>query len=313
METEIEEIIKQQLEYLPKEIVDLFTNPKLSDKIFEIGKENKINIEQLDIFQTETFLLILGLTNSDEYEEELRNKLNINKETIDNIKKGIYSFISNETLEKIKEIYKQTTNEIFEGGDPDIDKPLILDPRFENAPQETQKAIAKSGWKERLYSIAPIYKLNVEQMGILEETTIKVILGEIHPDKYEDELASKITIPKEDVANLVIDINEKIFKVIRGVEKKYWDKEKTITNEDEIPLPPYAKIINNEDEIPLPPPSIKLDTKIIEKTELIQPIIGITNTPQNIIEEKLKGVTVSDHTVSDHSLPKMNDPYRETI
>ena len=276
-------------------------------KITILGMLGKYSPIQLDNLETETELLLCGLVSPEDYQNELETRMHLSKEEVNTLLTEMDKLV----FKKIQKELERKINE--EEKTPYPNKESAFDPRFTSLPKEIQQAIAESNYQITLYTIAGKYKLTAEQMGILEETTIKVILGEIHPDKYEDELVSKITISKEDVTNLVIDINEKIFKVIRGVEKKYWDKEKTITNEDEIPLPPYAKIINNEDEIPLPPPSIKLDTKIIEKTELIQPIIGITNTPQNIIEEKLKGVTVSDHTVSDHSLPKMNDPYREAF
>jgi len=276
-------------------------------KITILGMLGKYSPIQLDNLETETELLLCGLVSPEDYQNELETRMHLSKEEVNTLLTEMDKLV----FKKIQKELERKINE--EEKTPYPNKESAFDPRFTSLPKEIQQAIAESNYQITLYTIAGKYKLTAEQMGILEETTIKVILGEIHPDKYEDELVSKITISKEDVTNLVIDINEKIFKVIRGVEKKYWDKEKTITNEDEIPLPPYAKIINNEDEIPLPPPSIKLDTKIIEKTELIQPIIGITNTPQNIIEEKLKGVTVSDHTVSNHSLPKMNDPYREAF
>ncbi len=49
------------------------------------------------------------------------------------------------------------------------------------------------------------------------------MLNTIHSNSYENELASKITIPKEDISNLVKEINENIFKKIR-------EEEEVITN-----------------------------------------------------------------------------------
>jgi len=296
MDTETEKIIKDQMKILPEEIKGLFTDPKVNEQILEIGKTHKLNDEQLGIFQMETFLLMLGLTYPDEYQEELKDRLNTDDETLNNITKGIYTIISNEKIEKLKEIYRGTEEENIKETIiiPTITpKPLDFDPRFMSMLKDVQEAIALSNWKEKLYEIAPKYKLNIEQMGILEEITVKVISNEIYPDKYEEELASKITISKEDISNLVKDVNEEILKTIRELLKEHWDengsKEYVVSSKDngikeEVPIPPYAKI----------------EIKAVE-------------TPKNIIEEKLKNPTVSERIVSDHSTPKISDPYREAF
>jgi hypothetical protein len=204
---------------------------------------------------------------------------------------------------------------------PEIKIP-ILDPRFASLPKEVQDAIAKSNWKEKLYEIAPKYKLNIEQMGIFEDITIKVMLNTIHPDRYEEELASKIIIPKEDISNLVKDVNENILKKIRGL----------MEIKEEIPIPPYVKTIKNyelgiknggENIIKNEELGIKNEEKTpntTEKSITDKPITQPVNQPvddkpkdiMNIVEEKLKSATMSEHTISDHS-PKTPDPYREAF
>lgn len=330
METETEKIIKKQLEYLPKEVVSIFANPKTNDKILEIGRTNNLNAEQLEIFQTETSLLLLGLTHPDDYLNELKNRLNIYEDKLNNLTKEIYALISDGIIEKLKEIYqKSEEKEIL-----NETKPIVLDPQFSNMPQNVQEAIAHSNWKEKLYEIARKYKLPISQMGALEETTIKVIKNDIHPENYENELTSKITIPKEDMSNLVNDVNEEILKAIR-------ENEKIIRNEEDIPLPPYAKLIKNEepsrshDSLETSGLEIKSEKEVFKTEEtqkfskLLEDIVPLP--PQNIIEEKLKSATASQHTVSDYSIPKISnqtpnistveaegkpksfDPYREAF
>lgn len=315
MKTETDKIIKEQLEYLPEEIVALFADPKTTERILEIGKIAQLNNEQLEILQTETSLLILGLADQDGYKNELKNQLVISEGNLNNILKEIYTLIPADMMEELNLIYKERDEEALE-----------FDPTFSGFPEKVQEAIANSGWKEKLYGIANKYKLTVSQMGILEEVTIQVMRNEIHPNEYEGELSSRITIPKEDISNIVKDVNTDILISIRELLKGNVSENKQIKNlsekTEEVPLPPYAKIItndklliNNEEKMP----------ESYKPTEIPIENINIpVNIPKNIVEEKLKGATISNHSTSDYSTPKIStpetegkpkafDPYREAF
>jgi len=247
-------------------------------KLTILGMDKKYNSEQLENLETETELLLCGILNPEDYPVELQNRMQITK--------GEVGLLINEMDKLVFKKIQEDLEKRLTGKDKTITptvtaKSLDFDPRFMSMPKEMEEAVAKSNWKEKLYEIAPKYKLNIEQMGILEEMTVKVISNEIHPDKYEEELASKITIAKEDISNLVKDVNEEILKKIREEENS--SKEQIVSDMDEeVPVPPYAKV----------------KEKIVE-------------IPKNIIEDKLQGATVSTRTVSDHTTPKISDPYRE--
>ncbi len=109
MDPETEKIIKEQMEKLPIEIRNLFTDPGLGDKILNIGKKNGIvNIEQLGIFQTETNLMLLGLVHPDDYPNELKNQLKIDDIKVDNIVNDVNAQILSGIREKLKEVYEKT-------------------------------------------------------------------------------------------------------------------------------------------------------------------------------------------------------------
>ena len=366
MDIETEKIIKKQLKYLPEDIVTFFADQKTSIQIQTIASKYKLNISQSENFQLETFLLILGLTHPDDYQYVLRDKLNISEDSLDNIINEIFVFLSNDKIEKLKVIYEKSEDDESKTAKKTIEsESMLINQRFSGMPKEVQVAISSSNWKEKLYTIASKYKLTIEQMGILEETTIKVMQNEIHPDSYEAELASKITIPKEDISNLVKDVNDNILKRIRESMQNNWEGERIIENEskiityDQLPIN-NAKEVIKEDEVPTPPylTTIKNEEKVItddqlpinnggkeklitnyqliinnvtpKKLETPKPIEIKREVPKvhmNIIEEKLKSTTMSDHTVSDHSIqkittipsmsddniPKSHDPYREVF
>src|ERR1035437_7494427 len=111
MDSETEKIIKEQMEKLPPEVKELFTDPELGNKIINIGKKNGINnIEQLGLFQTETYLVMLGLVHPDEYQNELKDRLNINDEKANIITKDVNEQMLSKILEKLKETYKEGEN-----------------------------------------------------------------------------------------------------------------------------------------------------------------------------------------------------------
>ena len=269
---------------LPKEAQIVFSSMTWMETLKDIGVKYSLNNNQIETLGTETTLVLLGIIHIEEYQKILEKELGLEKEITEKIIIEIDENILKTIKDALSKTFEANAISLAEKETPVVEKVPEFDPRFMSMPKEVEEAIAKSNWKEKLYEIAGKYKLTVEQMGALEEMTVKVISNEVHPDKYEEELASKITIAKEDVSNLVKDINEGILKKIRENEKGSSEKEKVIMNEDEVPLPPYAK------------------------KDVLKDAWPVKNI--NIIEEKLKAPTTSEHTVSDQSLPKI-DPYRE--
>jgi hypothetical protein len=183
-------------------------------------------------------------------------------------------------------------------------------------------------------------------MGILEEVTVKVLLGIIHPDQYEEQLGSKIGLPAEKVAEIITDVNDQILKTIREILKKHWsdNEEGVVSPDDEVPIPPYAVSsfeINKKESITSTPENAwersrepsRARTPISRTESRIYEHAGIEIVDDmGMLGDKLKGITVSRNTVSNHSLPKVStqtaptppvakdiptikahDPYHETI
>jgi hypothetical protein len=296
--------------------------------------EKKYSQEQLEVLEMETELLLCGISDTESYPKELGEGMHLSKEEVSllitEINKLIFQKIKDD-LEKRVSMKEKTL---------ETRRPLDYDPRFISMPKEVQDAIAHSSWKERLYEIASKYKLTIEQMGILEDTTVKVMSNVIHPNNYEDELASKITKPKEDISNLVKEINEKILEEIRRLLKVHSGG----SEDDEVPLPPYSSVeikkkeepkkveanttpfgtyasnfivnIKKKEEVKTPEPVVLVSviTPNIKEDEVpIPPKIDMVNIQKNIIEEKLKGATASEHSISNHSSPSIDIPLSTTV
>lgn len=300
----------------------------------------KYSPEQLKILEKKTELLLCGLLKTDDYPKELGLEMNISKE-------NTISLITEMDILVFQKIQKELEKEIDK-----TDLTTTKDPIFSDLPQNIEEAISKSNWKEKTYNIAEKYKLTIEQMGILEDLTIKVMKNEIRPADYKNRLQNKINIPNESLVNLVEDINQGVLKdiivIIKEQEQKVL-KEEEKKREDHIPIPPYQekqtpkiwqkeKNKLKEENIPLPPkrkgeePTSENQKsepveKIINKTAIPLPLV--LNKGQNKVlglsEEKegkknlpdsinvIKEVTIIEKT---DSTPKGNyqiDPYREKI
>src|SRR3989339_1363045 len=157
-----------------REAIDV-SNWKAVIRLEMIGKYSELQLNDLEI---ETELLLCGLINPDNYPKELETRMRLSKDTV----KILINEMDKLVFKKIqKELERKLENDIPK---PYPNKQSPPDPYFKDMPKNVQEAIALSDWKSKLYTIAEKYKLNVEQMGVFEEMTTKVILNTIRPDKY---------------------------------------------------------------------------------------------------------------------------------
>jgi hypothetical protein len=189
-----------------------------------LGISGDYNSEQLENLQIETELLLCGLLNPEDYPKELETRMMISKtqaeKLVNEMDRLVFKKIQDELVKKIKSV-----------------EPIIFDSRFASLNQNIQEAIAKSNWQKKLYMLGIKNKLPVDKMALLEDITVKLILGKIPPDKYESGLASALQLDKDVLKETVSEVNERIMKVIRAFEQEQTKEE----IEDEVPIPPYRK------------------------------------------------------------------------
>jgi hypothetical protein len=312
-QTQLQQNIAKYYAKLPVELQQFFSDMKWMDDLKDISTKYSLTEEQITTLGTETTLLLLGIVHKDEYKDTLEKDLNSSNDIFNNIFSEIETSVLKDIYIQLDEAFTINVDLLLEekyGGDKKLDE------RFNELPKEVQLAINESNYQVALYAIANKYKLNIEQMGILEELTTKVMLGIINPDNYENELSSNIKIPKEDISNIINNVNEEVLKTIRELLKKHWNDNQQIDGE-KIPLPPYAVLeIKQNDTL-----------KKIEAIGTSEKKSELENIPKNIFEEKLSSSTTSSHVVSDYSSaskntlpskdnnlnssPKSPDPYRE--
>jgi hypothetical protein len=95
----------------------------------------------------------------------------------------------------------------------------MIKERFDALPKMVQDAILSSDYENSLLEIGKKYQLNVEQMGLLEQETTLTMMGLTATKDFETELTNELKIDKTKIAQIVADINEKIFFNIRELLK----------------------------------------------------------------------------------------------
>lgn len=291
------EQINKAFEDLSKEKSEAIFVVNIDSKIENISKKYNIGEENSKILNLYTTFIVLGLMDEKELNKIIINDLKISSEISQKLITDLDNLI-------IKEVEKQTRKIGEKNKLSNQDKSLIFDPRFSNMPKNIQEAIALSNWRENLYKIAQKYKLSITQMGDLEEITVKVITNEISSDKYENELSFKIIISKHEISDLVNDVNSTILVEIRNLLKADTiKKEGLISNkeDDNIPLPPYAKSIENNipeinrvKDISLKNESTNtindIEKEEIERPEPIKTFTKNENSTQKELENIIKSI-----------------------
>lgn len=324
-QTQLQQQIALYYSKLPADMQVMFSSMKWMDSLQEISTRYRLTEDQKATLGSETTLVLLGIVDATEYNTYLQNEIAVPADSMTKMLSEINTSIIGTIRPQLTETFQKNAAELTEktyGGEQKLDE------RFLSLPKEVQTAISESNYQRELYKIAEKHKLSINEMGALEEATTKVILSMIHPDKYEAELQATISKPKEEIAELAREVNDGVLKSIRDVLKSHWgSKGATMgTTEDEVPLPPYARIPTPETQIPLPPKTLDTASSIyknsgiemIEKKDILASSASETDkkisATDNILlmesgidmlADKLNGITVSKSTVSDHSLPKM--------
>lgn len=97
-----------------------------------------------------------------------------------------------------------------------------------------QEVFSSMKWLETLRMISAKYNLNEKQIETLGTETTLVLLGMIHLDEYEGILKKELTIPKESLDKMLVEINYSILKDIRTeVIEAYTENTKPETKEEQ--------------------------------------------------------------------------------
>lgn len=332
-EKQLQEQIALYYSKLPADAQAVFSSMKWMDTLKSISVRYGLRDDQIETLGLETTLLLLGIIHIEEYKGVLMNELRVPEAIAMKMLDEIDAEVLRSIRASLGTAYESHVKSLVEDKYGSMNK---LDERFSKLPKSVQTAISESSYQEKLYDIANKHKLSIDKMSAFEEVTTKVLVGIIHPDQYESELASKTGLASDEVGKMVTEVNEQILKNIRDILKKHWEENEgeVVSPEDEVPIPPYAitpqptapKVEAVVPEPTQPRPLSKVESGIYSNAG-IEIVEGM-----DMISEKLKGITISKSSVSDHSIPKVtpapapvapvapptpttkaHDPYHEAI
>jgi hypothetical protein len=119
MDEKTKKIIQERFNALPESIQEVILSSNYEETLIEIGKQYNLNVEQLGILERETTLVMMGLTPTKDFENELTRELGIDRE------KGfqITNDINEKIFLKIRELLKLMNTPAGEEPNLEEDKP----------------------------------------------------------------------------------------------------------------------------------------------------------------------------------------------
>ncbi len=332
-EKELQQQIALYYSKLPSDMQEIFSKMEWLETLKQISTKYGLGDEQIQALGTEITLVLLGIIHLDEYENQVKNELDLSKiEALKMLKEINISILQaikpqlSTAFDKNKEELKKEHSQIEEK----------LDERFDSLSEEIKKIIIESNYHASLFAIATENNLSVPEIGTLEEITTKVITGSIHPNEFEKRLTKNLGRPEGLVKKVASEINNKILKIIREKMEEVYSKPKN-TIYDIKPVKMKEEVSSlNEAGIKIIKPNLNLlelnagtahnasGTAVVgeEKSKNNIPVLNSAlnqklNTPSKTSTIKTdhsvgnitKSTNINDRIVRNYS-PKA-DPYRE--
>lgn len=235
---ELQEKIALYYSRLPQVSQELFSSMKWMETLRDISKKYSLTQDQTAILATETTLVLLGITDSLDYEKILRDELKSDPANIQKIIDEVNTLILSTVRAELSSVFVKNVTDVE--NTESVRVASDLDSRFANVPPEVARAIAQSDYQKKLYAIGTKNKLQVNKMAALEDVTVKFILGKISSSQYESELSLTTDLPATTVREIAVEVNADILSPIRELMKNPETKSISL-EDDEVPLPPYAQ------------------------------------------------------------------------
>jgi hypothetical protein len=128
MTEKLKEVIKREIGKLPKENQEAINSLGWENISEQIGKKYLLNESELNDFQTQTLLVLIGLENPDDYSQNIENEVGTSKneaeKIADEVFQKIFTPINDVLVDNLKKSEKvknsnaeQNLNFILSGGD----------------------------------------------------------------------------------------------------------------------------------------------------------------------------------------------------
>ena len=86
---------------------------------------------------------------------------------------------------------------------------------LQQLPEHIQKTINEFPWAQETMSIGQHYGLSINQIDVFQLETLKVLVGLVRADQYQNQLRNLLGLPKEEAGQLVAEANNNIFSPLQ--------------------------------------------------------------------------------------------------
>lgn len=186
--------------------------------------------------------------------------------------------------------------------------PQQIEEKWASLPEELKEIISGIDFATIIPGLGEKYGLNIEKQGILHTKINMLILGVITPDEFEGAMKSELKLSQEQAEKILLDADELILAPIRQEYMGVGEEEEEIAKETPSQSPPYQ---GEKEETPS-----LIREGVGGGFKETQTKLGIKTMADILKEEQAKNPLSSTglpKTVTDYSMPKITDPYKEKI
>lgn len=101
------QLIQEQMRKIPKEVRDAIENSDWERVVFNIGREHKLHIDDIDTLSVETILTMIGLEHPKDFYENVQSRANIDTDTMNQIVDEINSRLFTKIRLALQEYYEK--------------------------------------------------------------------------------------------------------------------------------------------------------------------------------------------------------------
>ncbi len=279
----------------------VFSDMAWLETLKNICSDMVLTEEETSDIATETTLFMLGAISYKEYEETIKNNSKLSADIGTKILEQINNSILKDIKGDLEKVFAQNEKEM--AGENDLVE-SNLDQRFASLSTDIQRAIKNSGYANKLYAVAQKHKLTVDQMGKLEEVTVNIMLGATSPDKFADEIKSRLSVDETESRTIVNEVNDTVLKDIRREMMGVFVKP-----EEKAYIPKIVRPAENETK-PVAPQPVTLNAMELEAPEVMKSIVPPVPVPPKapVLSQKLGGTFQMGSQKTEHSLDNIAKP-----
>jgi hypothetical protein len=317
MDTNTQNLIQEKMDSLPPEFKKALATIDWAKIVQEIGQKNNIHIDKIGDLQTETMLLLMGVTHPGDYQTEVEKALGLPEDAgvpiVNDINEKILLPLRKKVMEATgekEEIIEPAPAPEETGEDKDTIETLK---RLDKMPDEVNKLISDPTLPVKISSIGKTANMNEKELSDLEDIISMVLLGYIHPDRLGVEVKSKFNYPDTKVTLIADSVNKDIFAPIKGaLIKNYDDLLKEASSQGEVLKSAGVEVLGNpETAKPAAASSINIAAQKLSATFRMPKQESDLSLSKTVTTPSLPAVSAPPASPP-ASAPKI-DPYKEKI